>query len=106
MIEVNMKHLAILILLSACNFIPDPVVPEPTDDVVELCALACSNMQKLDCPGWEGSAGEDDEYGTADDVSCEAVCIDIENNGTDISLHPGCVAVASSCEKADECFVE
>jgi len=101
-----MKHLGILILLSACTFNPDPVVPEPTGDVVELCALACSNMLKLDCPGWEGSAGEDDEYGTADDVSCSDVCIELETSGTGISLHPKCVAVASSCEKADECFLE
>jgi len=101
-----MKYLAILILLSACTFNPDPVTPDPADDVVELCALACSNMQELNCDGWEGSAGEDDEYGTADDVSCSDVCIEIETSGTGISLHPGCVAVASSCEKADECFLE
>lgn len=102
-----MKYLVILIILFSCTFNPSPVTPEPvTDDVVKLCNLACSNMVKMRCAGWDGSSGIDEEFGTTDDLSCSEVCIEIENSGTGISLHPGCVAVADSCEAVDKCFVE
>lgn len=66
------------------------------------CAAACANLELLGCDGAEGSPGVDEEFGTADDVSCEAVCVDVEANG--VSMHTGCVAAAGSCEAVDECF--
>jgi len=66
------------------------------------CAAACANLARLGCPGAEGSPGLDEEYGTPDDVPCEAVCVDVEANG--VSMHTACTAAAGSCEAADGCF--
>lgn len=98
-----------VIILISCQ-IPDPVYPGPdpvpnNSDIPKLCELACKNMEKMNCEGWQGSPGNDNIFGTVDDVSCSDVCIDIMNQEPSITLHPKCVAEANSCERADECFI-
>jgi len=66
------------------------------------CAAACANLERLRCPGADGSPGIDEEYGTPDDVPCEAVCVDVEAGG--VSMHTACTAAAESCSAADGCF--
>ena len=58
----------IAVVLLGCGPVPvrpDPV--DPGDDVGDSCTIACAVMQQLGCPGWRGSPGEDEEYGTEDD---------------------------------------
>lgn len=49
--------------------IPEECVPP---DAPDDCDLACSNMCRLDCPGWQGSPGG---------KSCADVCRETEGSG-------------------------
>lgn len=101
--------------------VPAPVpvpVPVPVVVVVDAgpdeshrsdCARACANMLALHCQGWEGSPGPDEVMGTVDDVPCTQTCTDYEVaaaslGSTAVSLHPKCIAAASSCMAAVGCF--
>ncbi len=73
-----------------------------TEDDPEDCGAACERLKVLGCDGWDGSPGEDELWGTADDVSCEEVCRGIvDEQGT---LHLDCTIMAESCAEVDECF--
>lgn len=84
---------------------PIPGPPRPIDPA-QSCVEACTRMAELQCNGWRGSPGEDEEWLTGDDVPCWKVCehVEIEAFGAPgISLHPDCVAAAASCEAANAC---
>ena len=78
------------------------LTPTPKPDNDGPCAALCSRISELQCPGWDGSHGPDEEPGTGDDVSCQDACVDLQENGAD--LKASCVADAGSCEEVDGCF--
>ena len=86
-----------------------PFIPtEDTDDWGDAgspddCESACDNLSKLGCEGAEGSPGPDEEFGTEDDVACAEVCRSVMEEG-EVTMHPSCVAAATSCDEADACF--
>lgn len=95
--------LLLVVFLSRCGPIT-PIPPNPYDPV-EYCDAACNNLFKLGCPGWEGSPGEDEQFGTEDDISCVDVCKAVVEEPT-ATLHQKCTAEASSCEEVEACFVD
>lgn len=98
---------AIAMLLSSCPgvmHVPDAGVE--TRSVPQACVEACATLRRLHCSGERGSPGEDERYGTPDDVSCERVCADLEAAAVEVpaySLHPSCISVASSCSAVAAC---
>ena len=83
--------------------------PAPSCDgtVAECCQRACANVQRLGCPGAEGSPGEDDIPNTDDDVPCWVTCQEQARQvdlGVDLNL--GCVGNAKSCEAVEACAEE
>ena len=94
----------IAIFILGCTINPIPVTPDPIDDKPEACEAACQNLASMKCPGWKGSPGEDEIFGTADDVSCTKTCTEIVNSDPTVTLHQECVAKAGSCLSADQCF--
>ncbi|MCP4674321.1 MAG: hypothetical protein GY854_02145 [Deltaproteobacteria bacterium] len=84
-----------------------PLVPEPPVDpdagTAEDCDAACANLARLQCPGWEGSSGADEQYGTEDDISCVEVCEELLEEPT-MTLYPLCTSKATSCEQVEKCF--
>ncbi len=84
-----------------------PIEPGPPHDPeagsVDDCPAACDNLAVMQCPGWEGSPGPDEVYGTEDDVPCLEVCEDFVEF-SNMTLYPACTAKATSCEEALECF--
>jgi hypothetical protein len=97
------SFLAVL-FLSACILNPVPNKPIPNDDIPIACENACKNLKRLDCPGWKGTPGKDEVFGTDDDISCTTACIDIVNSDPSVTLNQNCVAVANSCKEVDDCF--
>ncbi len=82
---------------------PGPPVP-PDAGTVDDCDDACDNLAWLSCPGWEGSPGPDEVFGTIDDVSCAEVCRVIVGGDSTATLHQVCTAAAATCEAVDQCF--
>ncbi len=84
-----------------------PIEPHPPNDpdagTVEHCPAACENLAYLQCPGWEGSPGADEVYGTEDDVPCLEVCEDFVEF-SNMTLYPLCTAKSMSCDDVLECF--
>lgn len=99
----SVQKLAAIALCIACQFTPDPVNPPPPPPT-DSCDLACKNMKKLGCDGWEGSPGYDEIFGTDDDVSCFRVCVETMDADPSVDIHPGCVSEAESCKEVEECF--
>ena len=86
--------------------------PAPADSGVEtsripqVCHDACTTLRNLHCAGEKGSPGKDEKYGTADDVSCDRVCADFETaakTASVYSIHPECIARATSCAAVARC---
>lgn len=75
----------------------------PATDTAADCPRACQTLAWYACPGWKGSPGADEQWGTMDDESCEAVCkaVYAETTGT---LHAACTAAATSCQAVEACF--
>lgn len=97
-----MFSIGLALVVSSCQYLPSPIPPNPYDPP-EDCAPACANLEKMKCPGWQGSPGDDGVFGTPDDVSCVDVCVDTMEEPT-ATLHPKCTAAAESCEAVEECF--
>lgn len=93
---VRVVYLLMAILLT-CGCISD----DDTD--IAWCDEACDNMRRMQCPGWEGNAGLDEQWGTDDDITCEEICIAISSE-PGFTLYPECTAQALSCEDIDNCF--
>lgn len=89
-----------------CQRIIHPIgPPEPTDaGTLEDCGPACENLARLQCPGWRGSPGADEIWGTADDYSCETACRNIMYADDTATLFPICTAAAQTCEEVEKCF--
>lgn len=82
-----------------------PGPPEPEDaGTIDDCGPACKNLERLQCPGWRGSPGADEIWGTADDYSCETACRNIMYQDPTATLYPICTAQAESCEAVEWCF--
>jgi len=92
------------VLLWGCENIPIPIpIPPNPYDPPELCVEACENLARLLCPGWRGSPGSDEVFGTPDDVPCVDVCALIVADPT-VTLYQQCTAQAASCEAVEACF--
>jgi hypothetical protein len=72
------------------------------DGGAEHCDDACKVLAELGCDGADGSPGDDETFGTADDVPCASVCR--ETMGMGVDMHPACVAASESCEAVEACF--
>lgn len=72
----------------------------------EDCAPACATMERLQCPGFRGSPGPDEEFGTSDDVACARACVELVNADPTFTLAQRCIAQATSCEAADRCLAD
>jgi len=82
-----------------------PAPPAPSDaGTVDDCAAACANLARMECPGWQGSPGTDEMFGTEDDVSCEVVCRTIVGGDPTATLHQRCTADSKSCDDVERCF--
>lgn len=99
---------SVAIFVSGCDVIH---VEEDTDTYQldtaqdagdDVCSEACANLAELGCDGADGSPGVDEVYWTEDDVPCDVICRETIAAGVD--MHPICVASASTCNAADECF--
>jgi hypothetical protein len=80
---------------------PDPYAPDATD----VCERFCAILDRGNCAGEDGSPGEDEVRGNADDVPCTRVCSDVLSKGT-YSADEACLNVAASCEAAEECVFQ
>jgi hypothetical protein len=98
---------AVAFFLTACpGVMRVPDAGAATRQVPPECSEACATLRQLHCPGERGSPGKDERYGTADDVSCERVCADLElaaKEAPGFSLHPACISAASSCAQVNQC---
>jgi hypothetical protein len=101
---------ALLCASSACGgaptpppFKPDPYEPAPAP-TASACERFCALIDRLDCPGQNGSPGQDEQRGTADDVPCTRVCEDVLSKGT-YQADSGCLSTASNCEAAETCLL-
>lgn len=102
------KHVYLLaLLLIACVRKDMPPLPvTPNQDEAEDCPAACETMERYQCPGWRGSPGADDVYGTEDDVPCDQACREIVTADISASLNQQCVAMSTSCRMVERCFEE
>lgn len=103
--------LAAVVFAASCKHVPDviylpgPPVPEEAG-TEEECAAMCATLERMQCPGWDGSPGPDEVHGTPDDVSCAVACVDIVSSHHTVTLNQRCVAAATDCEQVDACFGE
>ncbi len=99
--------LASVLFVWGCGVIkPIPPGPPVSPDAgtVDDCAAACDNLARMECPGWQGSPGSDEVFGTDDDVSCEVVCRTIVGGDPTATLHQRCTADSKSCDDVERCF--
>ncbi len=90
---------AVCSALTTLSCLPLPESPETT---AADCSGACSTLERLGCPGAEGSPGPDDQIGTADDLPCAETCVELESKGA--SMETACVSQARSCFAVERCF--
>lgn len=81
---------------------PDPL--EPPGPAGSACARFCDVLDRGDCAGEKGSPGQDETHGTADDVSCVGVCLNLLTNRTTFEADNTCLDTATSCEAAEVCL--
>jgi hypothetical protein len=76
-----------LILVSGCGLlhVDHPIMPEVA------CSNACARLAELGCESAKP---------TPEGTTCEQICYDTEASGFS-TMHPKCVAEATSCEDAD-----
>lgn len=92
-----------VILIIKCGSIPITPVPEDTD-TPEYCEAACENMERLGCDEAKGSPGEDEQFGTEDDVSCSDVCKNVMSGVYGIPMNPICVSKVEACGDVGNCY--
>lgn len=78
-------------------------MPKNPDNVFNSCQAACTNMRVMKCDGWQGSPGEDEIFGTEDDVPCYEACTIMEMN-PEADLEPDCIAFSESCNEVKKCY--
>jgi hypothetical protein len=106
--EGAMKFFVAIFLFVSCGganpIQPGPPVPEL--EAERVCMSSCLNLAKLQCPGYEGSPGADEEFGTEDDVPCSKVCVDLAKDDPASIPYHNCMSGVGSCEAAEACFDE
>lgn len=85
--------------LAGCG--PLPIRPDDAT-IRQGCRAACDNMARLEYPGYEGSPGEDEIHGTADDIACWLVCESTEM--ANFPFHARCLAESATGEEMDRCY--
>lgn len=93
----------VLFMAIRCNVDPEPVKDPDSAGSSEDCPAMCENLERLGCESAKGSPGEDELYGTADDISCLDVCTGIMEEAV-VSIHPNCIAEIESCDEEEACF--
>lgn len=95
--------LTIIVILAWWLFLQGCAPVRPATDTAADCPRACQTLAWYSCPGWRGSPGADEQWGTVDDESCETVCREVyaEPSGT---LHAACTAAAMNCAEVEACF--
>ena len=95
-----MRSAALCVLCALCACHLDPL---PTDPGAG-CEQAAARIVELQCPGWQGSPGVDDVFGTgdADELPLVDVCRVTEREGADWKTE--CVAAALDCAGVEACF--
>lgn len=98
-----MRHtvLSACLLLSACL---RPLPADHADEDPAGCPGFCGALERMQCPGWRGSHGRDETFGTPDDLTCERACEAVLASSPYAVLHLECTAAAQSCAEADKCF--
>lgn len=96
--------LAALLVLTACH--PTPVPPGPPGPVQPACWAFCEILTTGQCPGYDGSPGQDEVQGTPDDASCVEVCESLLTKGIyrATSATTGCLDRATTCSLAEDCL--
>lgn len=94
---------AVFLVWYAVGCIPLPVRPDDPS-TPDDCEAMCVNLERLRCPGWRGSPGTDEIFGTADDIPCADVCRRVVTAGLGVSLYQRCVAKARDCAVVARCF--
>ena len=91
------------ILVIGCAHVPDGP-PDPSQ-AHPACEAFCTQRVKLQCDdnGTGDSPGRDEIEGTADDVPCLDVCIDMVTLG-DYRPSRECLETALTCDDTEECI--
>lgn len=100
-----MRVAILLLLLAGCPAQDSPDTAE-AKRIYARCTRACATLRTLKCPGYQGAPGQDEKYGTGDDVSCEAACSDFERAALTVpaySVHPDCISAAKTCAAVTAC---
>jgi hypothetical protein len=90
-------------ILGACVPLPQPA-PPPTPQE-RACDTFCELIAHLECEGHEGSPGNDEQFGTDDDVGCPQVCRDMLSGDIYTSDRP-CLDTALTCRAAEDCVFD
>lgn len=96
--------IALFSLAMRCGSDPTVPVPPLPPDAENVCEKSCDNLGMLKCPGWDGSPGADEKFGTADDISCAQVCRERIPVDPDLVFYHRCMATAVSCKAAEACY--
>ncbi len=92
-------QLTLVVVLLGCAPMPAPVQP-PKD--ADACEAFCTLARTMACTGYEGSPGQDERFGTPDDVPCVQVCRDTLADGAYTSDR-ACLNTARTCLAAEAC---
>lgn len=108
------RRVTCLLALCACltpalaqtGCVPRPPPNPPPGPVQPACWAFCDILTTGQCPGYEGSAGEDEINGTQDDASCVDVCENLLTKGVyrATSASTGCLERATTCALAEDCL--
>jgi len=86
----------VLLVFSACEFLPIKPPPVPDNVTIEQeCDAACKNMKALKYPGYQG---------TPTGVSCSQVCVEMETGNPSFPFHGRCIAEAASHAEINKCY--
>jgi len=98
------RTLPLLLLLCGCPLTPElPKLHKPA----ATCSNACANLTARRCIGFMGAPGDDDTFGTDDDVPCADTCEDYMDslpNPQSAKLELGCLSASESCGDVETCF--
>jgi hypothetical protein len=97
-----MKSILLATIVCACGPLPEAPIDTPENER-DFCSAACDKLAELQCPGWRGSPGLDEIFGTDDDISCSRVCNELVVESS-VTLHAECTSEATSCAAVERCF--
>lgn len=78
---------------------------QPSDQIPipDACTRMCATMADEQCDGWQGSPGEDERFGTKDDVPCNEACEQVVSADPTMEESVQCGASAESCSAIENC---